>query len=95
MPICGEDNIPKGLIANRDIVVKVIAAANDPRAVHVGELARGEAVTVGADDSAEDMLEAMRRHQIRRLPPLAIHRWALSSTRCRSTGKRGGSFNGS
>ncbi|TML98611.1 MAG: CBS domain-containing protein [Actinobacteria bacterium] len=55
-------------MTDRDIVVKVIAAANDPRAVHVGELAQGEAVTVGADDSAEEMLATMRRHQIRRLP---------------------------
>ena len=68
LPSCGEDNKLKGLITDRDIVVKVIAAANDPRAVHVGELAQGEAVTVGADDSAEEMLATMRRHQIRRLP---------------------------
>lgn len=68
LPICGEDNKLKGLITDRDIVVKVIAAANDPRAVHVGELAQGQAVTVGAEDSAEDMLETMRRHQVRRLP---------------------------
>ena len=68
LPICGEDNKLKGLITDRDIVVKVIAAANDPRAVHVGELAQGEAVTVGADDSAEEMLATMRRHQVRRLP---------------------------
>lgn len=51
LPICGEDNKLKGLITDRDIVVEVIAAANDPRAVHVGELAQGQAVTVGADDS--------------------------------------------
>lgn len=68
LPICGEDNKLKGLITDRDIVVEVIAAANDPRAVHVGELAQGEAVTVGADDSAEEMLATMRRHQVRRLP---------------------------
>ncbi|HEX6404269.1 MAG TPA: CBS domain-containing protein [Pseudonocardiaceae bacterium] len=68
LPICGEDNKLKGLITDRDIVVKGIAAANDPRAVHVGELAQGEAVTVGADDSAEEMLATMRRHQVRRLP---------------------------
>ncbi|MDQ3825026.1 MAG: CBS domain-containing protein [Actinomycetota bacterium] len=68
LPICGEDNKLKGLITDRDIVVKVIAAANDPRAVHVGELAQGEAVTVGANDSAEEMRATMRRHQVRRLP---------------------------
>ncbi|MBV8996549.1 MAG: CBS domain-containing protein [Pseudonocardiales bacterium] len=68
LPICGEDNKLKGLITDRDIVVKVIAAASDPRAVHVGELAQGEAVRVGADDSAEEMLATMRQHKVRRLP---------------------------
>ena len=49
LPICGEDNKLKGLITDRDIVVKVIAAANDPRAVHIGGLAQGQAVSVGAE----------------------------------------------
>jgi CBS domain-containing protein len=47
LPICGEDNKLKGLITDRDIVVKVIAAANDPRAVHVGELAQGRYSRIG------------------------------------------------
>ena len=68
LPICGEDNKLKGVITDRDIVVKVIAAGNDPRAVHAGELAQGEAVTIGADDTAEEILATMRTHQVRRLP---------------------------
>jgi CBS domain-containing protein len=68
LPICGEDNIMKGVITDRDIVVKVIAEANDPRAVHVGELAQDKVITVGADDSAEEVLKTMRQHQVRRLP---------------------------
>ncbi|MCA1672114.1 MAG: CBS domain-containing protein [Actinobacteria bacterium] len=68
LPICGEDNKLKGVITDRDIVVKVLAEGNDPRAVHAGELAQGEAVTIGADDSAEEILTTMRTHQVRRLP---------------------------
>lgn len=68
LPICGEDNKLKGVITDRDIVVKVIAEANDPRAVHVGELAQDGAITIGADDSAEQILATMRQHQVRRLP---------------------------
>lgn len=68
LPICGEDNKLKGVLTDRDIVVKVIAAGNDPRAVHAGELAQGEAVTIGADDSAEEILATMNQHQVRRLP---------------------------
>lgn len=68
LPICGEDNTVKGVITDRDIVVKVIAEAHDPRAVHVGALAQSQVVTIGADDSAEEILETMRLHQVRRLP---------------------------
>lgn len=68
LPICGEDNTVQGVITDRDIVVKVIAEANDLRAVPVGELAQGQIVTIGADDSAEEILATMRLHQVRRLP---------------------------
>ena len=71
LPICGEDNKLKSLITDRDIVVKVIAAAKDSRAVRVGEPAQGGAVPVGAGGSAEQMLATMRRHQVRRLPVVA------------------------
>jgi CBS domain-containing protein len=54
-------------------VVKVIAVPHDPRAVHVGELAQGDAVTIGADDSAEEILATMRQHQVRRLPVIDGH----------------------
>lgn len=68
LPICGEDNRLKGMITDRDIVVKVLAAGHDARAVHAGELAQGEAVTIGADDDAEEILATMANHQVRRLP---------------------------
>ncbi|MGH4023549.1 MAG: CBS domain-containing protein [Pseudonocardiaceae bacterium] len=73
LPICGEDNMLKGVLTDRDIVVKVIAAGNDPRAVHAGELAQGEAVTIGADDPAEEILATMKQHQVRRLPVIDGH----------------------
>lgn len=73
LPICGEDNRLKGMITDRDVVVKVLAADKDPRAVHVGELAQGEAVTIGADDNAEEILETMRNYQVRRLPVIDGH----------------------
>lgn len=73
LPICGEDNRLKGMVTDRDIVVKVIAAGNDPRGVHAGELAQGEAVTIGADDTAEEILSTMREYQVRRLPVIDGH----------------------
>ncbi|GAA4435499.1 CBS domain-containing protein [Actinokineospora soli] len=73
LPICGEDGKLKGMITDRDIVVKVLAQGKDPMAVHVGELAQGEAVTVGADDDAREVLRTMARHEVRRLPVIDGH----------------------
>ena len=68
LPICGEDNRLKGMITDRDIVVKVLAEGKDPRAMTAGELAQGEAVTIGADDSIDEALRTMIDHKVRRLP---------------------------
>ena len=51
LPICGEDKRLKGMVTDRDIVVKVLAQGKDPADVTAGELAQGEAVTIGADDA--------------------------------------------
>jgi len=68
MPICGEDERLKGMITDRDIVVKVIAEGKDPKSTKVSELAEGKPVTIGADDSVEDALRTMSEHKVRRLP---------------------------
>jgi CBS domain-containing protein len=69
MPICGEDNRLKGMVTDRDIVVKVLAQGKDPSSTKAGELAtQGEVVTIGADDSIEEALRTMMDHKVRRLP---------------------------
>lgn len=68
LPIMGEDNRLKGMITDRDVVVKVIAEGKDPRAIHASELAQGDTVTIGADDDVADLLRAMAVHKVRRLP---------------------------
>jgi CBS domain-containing protein len=73
MPICGEDDRLKGMITDRDIVVKVIAAGKDPGDVKVSELAEGKPVTIGADDSVDEALDVMSEHKIRRLPVIDGH----------------------
>jgi CBS domain-containing protein len=73
LPICGQDNKLKGMITDRDIVVKVLAAGKDPAALHTSELAQGEAVTIGADDDAEEIMRTMAEHRVRRLPVIDGH----------------------
>ncbi|MET9963726.1 CBS domain-containing protein [Streptomyces sp. NPDC006326] len=73
LPICGTDNRLKGMLTDRDIVVKVLAAGKDPAQCKAGEFAQGEAVTIGADDDAEEILHTMARHKVRRLPVIDGH----------------------
>ncbi len=73
MPICGEDNRLKGMLTDRDIVVKAIAKGKAPGEVRAGELGEGKPVTIGADDSAEEALRTMTDHKVRRLPVIDGH----------------------
>src|SRR3954462_15707621 len=70
MPICGEDNRLKGMLTDRDIVVKVLAEGKDPSSVRAGELGQGDGktITIGADDSIDEALRPMKDHAVRRLP---------------------------
>lgn len=73
MPICGEDNRLKGMLTDRDIVVKVLAQGKDPAGTRAGELGEGKPVTIGADDSIDVALQTMAEHQVRRLPVIDGH----------------------
>ena len=73
LPICGEDDRLKGMLTDRDIVVKCLAEGRDPSTTTAGDLAQGKPVTIGADDDIEEALETMRRHQVRRLPVIDGH----------------------
>ena len=69
MPICGEDDRLKGMVTDRDIVVKILAKGKDPSSTPVSELAtQDEVVTIGADDPIDEALRTMAAHKVRRLP---------------------------
>ncbi len=75
MPICGEDDRLKGMLTDRDIVVKVSAAGKDPGSTKAGDIAdQSEVVTIGADDSVDEALRTMTDHKVRRLPVIDGHR---------------------
>ena len=73
LPICGEDNRLKGMLTDRDIVVKCVADGGDPGKTTAGAFAQGKPVTIGADDSIEEALRTMEEHQVRRLPVIDGH----------------------
>jgi CBS domain-containing protein len=73
MPICGEDNRLKGVLTDRDIVVKALAQGRDPASTRAGELGEGKPVTIGADDSIQEALKTMAQYKVRRLPVIDGH----------------------
>jgi CBS domain-containing protein len=68
LPICGDDDRLKGMLTDRDIVVRCIAENGDPAEVGAGSLAQGKPVYVEADTSIDKVMELMSEHQIRRVP---------------------------
>jgi CBS domain-containing protein len=73
LPICGDNDRLAGMLTDRDIVMRVVAEGRDPGSVAVGDLADGNVVTIGADDSVEDALATMSKHGVRRLPVIDGH----------------------
>jgi CBS domain-containing protein len=74
LPICGKDDRLKGMLTDRDVVIKVLAQGKDPSSTTAGELGEGKPVTIGADDSVEEAIQTMKGHKVRRLPVIDGHR---------------------
>jgi CBS domain-containing protein len=68
LPVCDVDGHPRGVVTDRDLVVEVVAAGKSPDHVKLIDLVKGEAVTIGADDSIELAITTMKDHKVRRLP---------------------------
>ncbi|MFF4578728.1 CBS domain-containing protein [Streptomyces sp. NPDC001389] len=71
LPICGDDERLQGLITDRDIVIKCCAEGRDPASMKAGELA-GTLHWVDADSSAQEAVDTMEVHQIKRLPVIDV-----------------------
>ncbi len=68
LPICGPDDRIKGVVTDRDLVVKVLAQGRDAGTFPAGDLNQQETITIGADDPVEEIWNTMTAHQVRRLP---------------------------
>src|SRR5918996_3508283 len=66
MPICGHDDRLRGMLTDRDIVVKALAQGMDPATTRAGDLAQRTLVWIGADASFDEALSLMREHAIKR-----------------------------
>jgi CBS domain-containing protein len=57
-----------GVLTDRDIAMGVVAADRDPHGVRVGDVMSKDVVKVREEDSLLDVLAAMRRKGVRRVP---------------------------
>jgi CBS domain-containing protein len=74
LPICNTERRLEGMVTDRDIAVKVVAAGRDPRTTTVADISQeAEVVTIGADDSVDEALRTMKDHAVRRLPVIDGH----------------------
>ncbi len=58
----------RGIVTDRDIVVRAIADGADPRSARIEDVCSANLVTLNPQDRLETAVEAMRRHDVRRLP---------------------------
>jgi CBS domain-containing protein len=68
LPVC-EDGRLRGMLTDRDLVLRVLSEGIDPASVTVGDIVEWtEVVTIGADDPVEEAIRTMKSHAVRRLP---------------------------
>jgi CBS domain-containing protein len=63
-----EDGRLKGLLTDRDIVVRAVADGRDPAQVEVGEICSADVQALAPDDDVERAVQLMRERHVRRLP---------------------------
>jgi CBS domain-containing protein len=63
-----ENGRVRGIVTDRDIVVRGIASGNYPATVTLGEICSRELTTLAPEDDVEDAVRLMREKAIRRLP---------------------------
>lgn len=62
------DGKPCGIVTDRDIVVRVLAAGKDPKSTKLDSVCSHEMLTVAPDQDTSDAIRIMRERAIRRLP---------------------------
>ena len=73
LPIVGSDGRFEGIITDRDIIVKCIAAGHDPSRVTAGDLSSG-LYSVSPETTVKKALDLMEKHQVKRLPVIKDNR---------------------
>ncbi len=66
--LCMDGDEVKGFLTDRDIAVRVVAEGKDPASTTVADAATTDLHTLSPDDSVEEAIELVRKHNVRRVP---------------------------
>jgi CBS domain-containing protein len=69
LPVCDGERLV-GMLTDRDITVRAVAAGRDPRMTHVRDIMTPDVVYGFEDQDVQDAARLMAQYQIRRLPVL-------------------------
>jgi CBS domain-containing protein len=70
LPVCDGKRLV-GIVTDRDITVRAVAAGRDPNTTSVREVMTAETLaTCRPEQSVDEAVELMRRYEVRRLPVL-------------------------
>ena len=67
LPICGEDDRLEGMITDRDIAIRGVAAGLDPSTAEVRDIMTPNVIYCFEDQEISDAAHMMEQNQIRRL----------------------------
>lgn len=68
LPVCGSDRRLRGVVTDRDIVLRCIAAEDDPAQTPVRDIMTRYPATLSPGDDCREATRLMADKQIRRLP---------------------------
>jgi CBS domain-containing protein len=68
IPVVDDQGRPVGVVTDRDIVLRVVAAGKEPRETDARQIMSTPVVTVTPESTIEELRRIAEEHQIRRIP---------------------------
>ena len=68
LPVTDSEMRLRGIITDRDIVLRCLAAESDPRSMRISEIMSRGIITASPDDLVDSAVKSMSADQVRRLP---------------------------
>ena len=74
LPVCGEDGGLRGIVTDRDLVLRCLAPGEDPKRLPVGDIMTHSCAWVSPGAELSEAAAVMASAQVRRLPVVDNHK---------------------